>query len=129
MLPVGSVVNVATGVAKYNGVYTVMDTGPAVQGKEIDVYMWSCYEALRFGRQDVHLVVLRLGWDPKDTTPLIETLFHRRTPEGNNEQPPAGPPRKPRPRVPDRPVTPIPNPTFDKTPDPEPAVAISPATP
>jgi hypothetical protein len=96
-------------------VYTVMDTGPAVEGREIDVYMWSCFEALRFGRQDVHIVVLRLGWNPKDTTPLIETLFHRRTPEGNNESPPAGPPRKPRPpRLSEESVTPIPNPTFDK---------------
>ncbi len=46
LLPVGSVVNVATGVAKYNGVYTIMDTGPQVQGRELDLYMWSCHEAL-----------------------------------------------------------------------------------
>ena len=51
-----------------------------MQGNELDVYMWSCFDALRFGRQDVHLVVLRLGWNPKNTTPLMETLFHRRIP-------------------------------------------------
>ena len=35
----------------YNGIYTVMDTGPAVQGRQIDIYMWSCNEALQFGRR------------------------------------------------------------------------------
>jgi 3D (Asp-Asp-Asp) domain-containing protein len=116
LLPVGSVIQANFEQHQYDGVYTVMDTGPEVQGREVDVYMWSCFEALRFGRQDVHIVVLRLGWNPKDTTPLIETLFHRRTPEGNNDEPPAGPPRKPRPqRLSERSVTPIPNPTFEKT--------------
>jgi 3D (Asp-Asp-Asp) domain-containing protein len=33
ILPVGSVLNVATGDQRYNGVYTVMDTGPKVQGR------------------------------------------------------------------------------------------------
>src|SRR3954463_8837219 len=33
LLPVGSVVNIATGDIKYNGVYTIMDTGPKVQGR------------------------------------------------------------------------------------------------
>jgi 3D (Asp-Asp-Asp) domain-containing protein len=115
LLPVGSVIQASFEAHQFDGVYTIMDTGPAVQGREIDVYMWSCFEALRFGRQDVHIVVLRLGWDPKDSTPLIETLFPRRTPEGNNAEPPPGPPRKPRPaRVPERSVSPIPTPTFEK---------------
>lgn len=130
LLPVGSVIQANFEAHQYDGVYTVMDTGPAVQGRELDIYMWSCFEALKFGRQDVHIVVLRLGWDPKDTTPLMETLFHRRTPEGNNEQPPAGPPRRPRPpRVPEQSVTPIPNPTFEKTPDGEAPTRPTPQTP
>lgn len=85
ILPVGSVIQADFESDQYDGVYTVMDTGPEVQGNELDVYMWSCFEALRFGRQDVHLVVLRLGWNPKDTTPLIETLFHRRTPAPHSD--------------------------------------------
>ena len=113
LLPVGSVIQTDFEMPEYNGVYTIMDTGPEVQGHEIDVYMWSCFEALRFGRQDVRIIVLRLGWDPKETTPLIETLFHRRTP--GDEPRPTEPPRTPRPsRVPERSVTPIPNPTFEK---------------
>ena len=31
---------------RYNGIYTVLDTGPAVQGRQVDLYMWSCNEAL-----------------------------------------------------------------------------------
>jgi 3D (Asp-Asp-Asp) domain-containing protein len=119
LLPVGSVIQTDFEMPEYNGVYTIMDTGPEVQGREIDVYMWSCFEALRFGRQDVRIIVLRLGWDPKETTPLIETLFHRRTP--GDEPRPTERPRTPRPlRVPERSVTPIPNPTFEKPPAPEP---------
>ncbi|MSO56811.1 MAG: hypothetical protein EXQ55_07810 [Acidobacteria bacterium] len=115
LLPVGSVIQADFEMPAYNGVYTIMDTGPEVQGREMDVYMWSCFEALRFGRQDVHIVVLRLGWNPKDTTPLIETLFHRRTPGDIDEDArPTQPPRRPRlPRVPEQSVAPLPNPTFE----------------
>ena len=78
LLPVGSVVTVTTDNARYNGVYTVMDTGPAVQGREVDLYMWSCTEALAFGRKAVQLTVLRLGWNPSASTPsLIDRLFRR----------------------------------------------------
>jgi hypothetical protein len=36
--------------------------------------MWSCYEALAFGRKPIHLTVLRLGWSPRATAP---TFFDR----------------------------------------------------
>ena len=79
LLPVGSVVNVAAGLPKYSGVYTIMDTGPEVQGRELDIYMWSCNEALAFGRKSVDITVLRLGWDPQASSPrLIDRLFRRR---------------------------------------------------
>jgi len=79
LLPVGSVVNVTTDTAKYNGIYTVMDTGPAVQGRHLDLYMWSCYEALDFGRKPVQVTVLRLGWNPNQSSAsLINRLFRRR---------------------------------------------------
>jgi 3D (Asp-Asp-Asp) domain-containing protein len=133
LLPVGSVIQADFQMPEYNGVYTVMDTGPEVQGRELDVYMWSCFEALRFGRQDVHIVVLRLGWNPKDTTPLIESLFHRRLPGDTDEDArPSEPPRKPRPShvATTQPVTPLPNPTFETTPpDAMPAVGQPPSTP
>jgi 3D (Asp-Asp-Asp) domain-containing protein len=97
LLPVGSVVNVATGDTRYNGVYTVMDTGPKVQGRILDLYMWSCHEALRFGRRQVQVTVLRLGWDPKASSPsVVDRLFRgrelrRRIPD-QDAPPPAGVP-------------------------------------
>lgn len=68
LLPVGSVVRVDDLGPRYNGIYTVMDTGPAVQGRELDLYMWSCQEALAFGRRQARLTVLRLGWNPRATS-------------------------------------------------------------
>src|SRR2546423_525882 len=88
LLPVGSVVEVDSLPAKYNGIYTVLDTGPAVQGRHIDVYMWSCNEALEFGRRPIHLTVLRMGWNPRATTPtFFDRMFRRAEPD----PPPAHP--------------------------------------
>jgi 3D (Asp-Asp-Asp) domain-containing protein len=76
LLPVGSVVDIDSLPSRYNGIYTVMDTGPSVQGRHVDLYMWSCIEALQFGRRPIHLTVLRLGWSPRATTPtFMERLF------------------------------------------------------
>jgi 3D (Asp-Asp-Asp) domain-containing protein len=88
LLPVGTVLNIATGDQRYNGVYTVMDTGPKVQGRILDLYMWNCNEALRFGRREVQVTVLRLGWDPTASSPrLIDRLFKGR--EARRRVPPA----------------------------------------
>ena len=82
LLPVGTVVEIESLPQKYNGIYTIMDTGPAVQGREVDVYMWSCNEALQFGRRQIRLTVLRLGWNPKATTPsFLDRFFKRPEPE------------------------------------------------
>lgn len=81
LLPVGSVIEIDSLPQKYNGIYTVMDTGPAVQGRQIDVYMWSCNEALQFGRKPIHLTVLRLGWNPRATTPSFLDRFFKRPAE------------------------------------------------
>jgi 3D (Asp-Asp-Asp) domain-containing protein len=82
LLPVGTVVDVDGLPIKYNGIYSVLDTGPAVQGREVDVYMWSCNEALTFGRRPVHLTILRLGWNPKATTPsFLDRFFNKSNPE------------------------------------------------
>jgi hypothetical protein len=64
---------------RYNGIYTVMDTGPKVQGRHVDIYIWSCNEALELGRRPIALTVLRLGWNPRASTPsLIGRLFEQR---------------------------------------------------
>jgi 3D (Asp-Asp-Asp) domain-containing protein len=79
LLPVGSVIQIDNLPEKYNGIYTIMDTGPAVQGRKIDVYMWSCYEALSFGRRSILLTVLRLGWNPvASERGVVNRLFRQR---------------------------------------------------
>jgi 3D (Asp-Asp-Asp) domain-containing protein len=93
ILPVGSVVNVATDKTRYNGVYTIMDTGPAVQGRALDLYLWSCTEALAFGRKPIQVTVLRLGWNPQASTPsFVDRIFRRRERAHAEVPPPADPP-------------------------------------
>jgi len=92
LLPVGSVLNIAVGDNRYDGVYTVMDTGPKVQGRLLDLYIWSCHEALSFGRRDVEITILRLGWNPTASSPgLIDRLFKGREAR-RRVPPPAAPP-------------------------------------
>ena len=74
LLPVGSVIQVDRLGERYNGIYTIMDTGPLVTGYNLDLFVKSCDEAIRFGRQTASVVVLRLGWNPRATAP---SLFER----------------------------------------------------
>ncbi len=71
LLPEGSVVQIDGVENKYRGIYTVMDTGPMVGGHHIDLYIWSCTEALEFGRRPVTVTILRRGWNPKNTSTAI----------------------------------------------------------
>ena len=90
LLPVGSVVQVDKLGDRHNGIYTIMDTGPKVQGRHIDIYMWSCYEALDLGRRNVQITVLRLGWNPRASSPrLIDRLFRQREASQQAPQPQA----------------------------------------
>lgn len=104
LLPLGTVVRVEAPTARHSGIWTVMDTGPEVKGRELDLYMWSCNDALAFGRRAVRVTILRLGWDPQNSAPtVIEQLFRRR--ESTR-------PVEPAPAAPAAPVTPAaPNPT------------------
>jgi 3D (Asp-Asp-Asp) domain-containing protein len=92
ILPVGSVVRLETPNPRYSGVWTVMDTGPAVRGRSVDLYLWSCKEALQFGRRKVRLSVLRLGWNPENSVPgLVDTLFRKREAEAKKVIPSVAP--------------------------------------
>lgn len=94
ILPVGSVIRLDSRQALHSGIYTIMDTGPSVQGRRIDLYIWSCVEALEFGRQRVDVTVLRLGWSPNASTPrLLDRLLGRA--ERMAPKPPAPPPPLP----------------------------------
>ena len=62
ILPLGSIIRVSA-AGDYDGLYTILDTGPAIQGRMIDIYIWSCYEALDFGRRPLDVTIVRLGWN------------------------------------------------------------------
>lgn len=75
LLPVGSVVRVDAIEQQYSGIYTVMDTGPKVNGRHLDIYIWNCDEAVRFGRRLIRLEVLRLGWSPRASASAGDLVF------------------------------------------------------
>jgi len=56
VLPIGTRVRLQAGA--YSGEYVVADTGGAVKGRKIDVWVPSTREALQFGRRPVKLTVL-----------------------------------------------------------------------
>jgi len=91
LLPVGSVIDFSVNDPNYDGIYTILDTGPETHGREVDVYMWSCYEALKFGRKGAHVTVLRLGWNPTATTPTLIDRIFRRTAEKETQVLPSRP--------------------------------------
>ncbi len=56
VLPIGTRVRLDAG--PYSGEYVVADTGGAVRGRKIDIWMPSANEAMRFGRRTIKLTVL-----------------------------------------------------------------------
>ena len=65
ILPLGSLVRI-TGAGAYNGTYLVSDTGAAVKGRRIDIYMPSRAEAQRFGTKIVHVQIRDVGEGKQD---------------------------------------------------------------
>ncbi len=56
ILPLGTRIQLDAG--SYSGTYTVADTGGAVRGRVLDVWVPNCVEANRFGRKRVKVSVL-----------------------------------------------------------------------
>ena len=56
VLPIGTRVRLEAG--SYSGEYLVTDTGGAVRGRKIDIWVPNTSEAMRFGRRPVRLTVL-----------------------------------------------------------------------
>ena len=56
VLPLGTRIYVSAG--SYSGVYTVTDTGGAIKGNILDVWVPSCSEAVRFGRKSITVTVI-----------------------------------------------------------------------
>jgi 3D (Asp-Asp-Asp) domain-containing protein len=107
LLPVGSVIRVEGLSTRYNGIYTILDTGPRVKGRQIDIYMWNCNEALAFGRRTMGLHVMRLGWNPRTSTPdRVRSEFRKR--EAEMTTPGQAPVTAPPPTTPAPPARPAP---------------------
>jgi len=60
ILPLGTRIRVDD-AGRYSGVYVVRDTGPAIKGREIDLYLRNDRKAKRFGRRAVRVTVLEYG--------------------------------------------------------------------
>lgn len=107
LLPIGTIVQLDAPGKEVDGIYSVLDTGPMVKGRHIDIYMWSCNDALRFGRKSVRVEVLRLGWNPTNSAPgIIDRLFRRRearAQEAGESEPAAAPAAAPVAPVPELP--------------------------
>jgi 3D (Asp-Asp-Asp) domain-containing protein len=61
VIPLGSVVRMSHLDGEEIGVFVVMDTGGAVRGNRVDIYMDSCREALDWGRKRIVVEVLATG--------------------------------------------------------------------
>ena len=68
LVPIGSVIRVSGLERRYNGVYTVMDTGSKIRGRRLDLYLRDCDAAIRFGRRPATVSIVRRGWSPRGTS-------------------------------------------------------------
>jgi 3D (Asp-Asp-Asp) domain-containing protein len=59
VLPFGTRIRLTGLDARYNGVYTVRDTGASIRGHRVDLFMRDCSEAVRFGRRDATVAILK----------------------------------------------------------------------
>ena len=62
LLPIGSVVEV-DGLGRKSARFVVADTGSAIKGKRIDIFMPSCAAAKKFGRRRVLTRLVRKAAD------------------------------------------------------------------
>jgi 3D (Asp-Asp-Asp) domain-containing protein len=61
VLPLGTTIRVTGLKSPRPQTFTVTDTGAAVKGNRIDIFISDCARAKRFGRQRVQVQVLRGG--------------------------------------------------------------------
>ena len=57
-LPIGTRLRVVAPGQPYAGVYTVLDTGSKITGRDLDIFMPSCRTAKRFGKRPVQVRIL-----------------------------------------------------------------------
>lgn len=61
VIPLGSVLRVTHPDGGEVGIFVIMDTGGAIKGNKLDIYMQSCREARRWGRRPVVAEVVDIG--------------------------------------------------------------------
>ena len=74
-LPLGTEIRLY-GAGRFDATYLVADTGSAVRGRHIDIYMRSPVVARRFGKRMVWIHVLR--WGNGDVSARVDHAVHRR---------------------------------------------------
>ena len=57
-LPIGTRLRIIAPGQPYAGVYTVLDTGSKITGRDLDIFMPSCARARRFGKRPVQVRIL-----------------------------------------------------------------------
>jgi 3D (Asp-Asp-Asp) domain-containing protein len=57
-LPLGTRVQIIAPGQRYAGIYTVLDTGSKINGRDLDIFMPSCARAKRFGKRTVQVRIL-----------------------------------------------------------------------
>jgi 3D (Asp-Asp-Asp) domain-containing protein len=82
VLPLGSTVRIDAPDDDHDGVYHVADTGSAVKGREVDIYMASCRRAKQFGRRTV--VVQVLEWGEREGNVPVGTSGRSRVSSGRS---------------------------------------------
>ena len=60
VLPLGTRIRI-TGAGRYSGEYVVRDTGQAIEGRTVDIFIGDARAAKRFGRKQVKVDVLEWG--------------------------------------------------------------------
>jgi 3D (Asp-Asp-Asp) domain-containing protein len=58
-LPIGTKLSVVAPGKSYAGVYTVLDTGSSIKGRDLDIFMPSCARAKKFGKRHLKVHVFR----------------------------------------------------------------------
>lgn len=60
VIPMHSLIKIE-GAGDLSGVYEVKDTGGAIKGNRIDIYVPTKHEAYKFGKRDIKVFILREG--------------------------------------------------------------------
>lgn len=66
VLPLGTRIEVSAG--SYSGTYTVADTGGAIRGRILDIWVPTCGEAVRFGRKTISVSIVIGGKKSKSNS-------------------------------------------------------------